>query len=56
MQFAGHQSVSRAGCAVEDWTVVVAVEQCDWERGYICGTMTAGAPPRLAAAPSNDVE
>ena len=44
-QFAGYQTVSRVGSPSKDWAVVVEVEQCDWDRGYVCGTMTASLPP-----------
>jgi len=55
-QFAGHQSVIRAGCPSEDWAVVVAVDQCDWGRGYVCGTMTAENVPHASAPVSTFFE
>jgi hypothetical protein len=40
-RFEGKQSVSRAGVRDDDWTIALTVDQCEWDRGYLCGIMTA---------------
>lgn len=44
-RFEGKQSVSRAGVRDDDWTIALTVDQCEWDRGYLCGIMTAKNVP-----------
>eukprot|EP00891_Asterochloris_glomerata_P002967 jgi/Astpho2/2967/Aster-03288 len=48
--FTGSQRVSRSQTSLqEDWSVVVTVQECNLETGYICGSMLAENVPRAKA-------